>query len=82
LTTKDIETLLKVALSPLWEAVIVLSALTGLRRAELTALNIENIDFEHNLIFVNPHPKRTNLRVPFSEDVAYYLKRYFDIRSI
>jgi integrase/recombinase XerC/integrase/recombinase XerD len=81
LTTQDIETLLKVANNPLFEAVIILSALTGLRRAELTALNIENIDFENRLIFVNPHPKRTNLRIPFSEDVFYYLDRYLKIRT-
>lgn len=80
LQPEDVERLIDAAHAPIWEAAIAIYALCGLRREELLQLNFENIDLDNQIFYVNPHPKRTNLRVPYSDDVAYYLHRYLKYR--
>lgn len=80
LTIEDVETLLKTAQNRLWRAVIGILALTGMRREELTSLDIGNVDFENRIFYLKPHPKRTNLRVPFTELVLSLLLDYLELR--
>lgn len=80
LQPEDIEKLIDAANAPIWETAIAIYALCGLRREELLQLNFDNIDLDNQIFYINPHPKRTNLRVPYSDDVAYYLHRYLKYR--
>lgn len=80
LEKEDIETLINTAESRLWRVVIVIYALCGLRREELTDLDISCVDFDNLIFFVKLHPKRTNCRVPFSEQVLELLLDYLELR--
>jgi Site-specific recombinase XerD len=64
----------------LWMAVILLLAVTGLRRSELVALNIGDVDFENRILHVRKHKKRSNCLVPFSEEAAGFLLDYLEFR--
>lgn len=64
----------------LWKAVILFLAVTGLRRSELVALNVGDIDFENRILHVRKHKKRSNCLVPFSEEAASFLFDYLDFR--
>ena len=76
----DIETLINAANSRLWRAVIGVFALTGMRREELTSLNIGSVDFDNLMFIVPKHPKRTNPRVPFTEQILDLLLDYLELR--
>jgi Site-specific recombinase XerD len=76
----DIETLINNAESRLWRAVIAVFALTGMRREELCTLNIGNVDFDNLMFYVPEHPKRTNERVPFTEQVLNLILDYLELR--
>lgn len=80
LELEDIETLINTAESRLWRVVIAIYALCGLRREELTDLDISCVDFDNLIFFVKLHPKRTNCRVPFSEQVLELLLDYLELR--
>lgn len=80
LEKEDIETLIDTAETRLWRVVIAIYALCGLRREELTDLDISCVDFDNLIFFVKPHPKRTNCRVPFSDQVLDLLLDYLELR--
>lgn len=80
LEAEDIETLINNSNSRLWRVVIAVFSLTGLRREELTALNIGNVDFDNLIFYVPKHPKRTNPRVPFTEQILDLLLDYLEVR--
>ena len=80
LELEDIETLINAANSRLWRAVIAIYSLCGLRREELCTLNINSIDFDLCLFHIPEHPKRTNGRVPFSEQIRDLILDYLELR--
>lgn len=80
LTIEDIETLLKTAQNRLWRAVIAVLAFTGMRREELTSLDIGNVDLENRVFHLKPHPKRTNKKMPFTDFVLSLLLDYLELR--
>ena len=80
LELEDIETLINNAESRLWRAVIIIFALCGLRREELCTININSIDFDLCIFYIPEHPKRTNERVPFSEQVKDLILDYLELR--
>ena len=80
LTTENIETLLTAAQNRLWRAIIGILAFTGMRREELTSLDIGNVDFEDKIFNLKPHPKRTNKRLPFTDLVLSLLLDYLELR--
>jgi site-specific recombinase XerD len=53
----------------------------GLRRNEIRSLNIDSINLETLTILVTPTPKRTNLRVFFTDECAYCLARWIKRRE-
>ena len=64
----------------LWKAVILLLAVTGLRRSELITLNVGDVDFENRILHVRKHKKRSNCLVPFTEEAASLLLDYLEYR--
>ena len=80
LSTADIETLLLTAPNALWRAVISIYAFTGMRREELTSLDIGDVDFDNRIFHIKPRPKRTNKKAPFTEEVLSFLIDYLEIR--
>jgi Site-specific recombinase XerC len=80
LTTADIEQLILEAQSPLWRAVIGILALTGMRREELTSLDVGSVDFDKRLFHIKERPKRTNKRAPFTDFVLSLVLDYLEVR--
>jgi len=80
LEVEDIETLINNANNRLWRVVIAIYSLCGLRREELTELDINCVDFDNLVFNVKKHPKRTNTRVPFSEQILDLLLDYLELR--
>ncbi|WNY24810.1 hypothetical protein MsAc7_03350 [Methanolapillus millepedarum] len=82
LETGDIELLIKTAQSRLWRAVIAVYALTGIRREELCMLDvgIHTTDFNLKMFYIPEHPKRTNERVPFTDQLRDLLFDYLELR--
>ena len=76
----DIELLINTANNRLWRFVIAVYSLCGLRREELTELDINCVDFENRIFNVKAHPKRTNTRVPFTEQVLDLMLDYLELR--
>ncbi|WP_338099582.1 tyrosine-type recombinase/integrase [Methanolapillus africanus] len=79
-TPAEIKLLVDTAPHLLWKTIILLYAVTGLRREELVSLNIGCIDFEKRIIHVPPHKKRTNCRVPVTDEVLGFILDYLEIR--
>ncbi|MDP7007848.1 MAG: tyrosine-type recombinase/integrase [Candidatus Poseidoniia archaeon] len=61
-------------------ALNVLLAKTGIRRAELMSIDLEDIDWDRQIIRLKPKPKRTNLLVFFDDEVARMLQRWLTAR--
>jgi integrase len=80
LTIDDIEILLKTSKNRLWRAVISILAFTGMRREELTSLDIGDVDLENRFFYLKSHSKRTNKRIPFTELVLSLVLDYLEIR--
>lgn len=80
LTVEDVEMILKAAQNRLWRAVIAVLAFCGLRREELTSLDVGDVDFEKRIFYLKKHCKRSNRKVPFTELVMSLLLDYLELR--
>ncbi len=63
------------------KAILVLLAKTGIRRQELIAIDLEDINWEDNSIQLKTFAKRTNRTVYFDGECAMVLRRWIQIRK-
>ncbi len=68
-------------MDPRDKAVVIVLAKTGVRREELSHIDVDDIDWLEQCIHLKPIPKRTNLDVFFDDECARVLKRWMTSRS-
>lgn len=74
-TEEEIQEMLKVA--PQWYRLIIkLGSRAGLRRGEMAELRWEDIDFEHNQIYVRANKTENYRYVPLSQDLKTELENF------
>lgn len=61
--------------------IIVLLCKTGVRVSELVAIDVAEIDWKGQTIFIKPHPKRRHPWVMFDEEAARLLRKWLSVRS-
>lgn len=71
-TEKELEQMLK--LMPAWKTEILLGARAGLRRGEMANLKWQDIDYEHNQIWIAPDKTPKGRYVPLSPQLKKYLQ--------
>ena len=81
-TTDEVIKLVNSILNTRDQAIIVLLFKTGIRRKELSELDISNLDIDKMAIKLKPTAKRTNKTVYFDEETAYVLRRWLKRREI
>ena len=62
-------------------AIAILLAKTGIRRGELVAIDMVDVDWERKSILLKPRKKRTNRLVFFDEEAAVELARWMRLRD-
>ena len=62
-------------------AILTLLAKTGIRRKELIAIDINDIDWIEQSITLKPTAKRTNRVVFFDDETAFVLRRWMKVRE-
>lgn len=63
------------------KAIITLFAKTGIRRKELIALDVDDIDWVEQSIRLKPTAKRTNRTVFFDDETSFILRRWLRVRE-
>jgi len=63
------------------KAIITLFAKTGIRRKELIALDIDDIEWVEQSIRLKPTAKRTNRTVFFDDETSFILRRWLRVRE-
>jgi len=81
LTIEEMSVLVNSVLDPRDKAVIVLLAKTGIRRRELSNIDITDINWMEQFIHLKPTKKRTNLDVFFDDECSRVLKRWMVSRE-
>lgn len=81
ITVEQMSMLVNSIIDPRDKAVIVLLAKTGIRRNELKNIDIDDIDWVEQSIYLKPTPKRSNLEVFFDDECSRVLKRWMISRE-
>lgn len=81
ISVAEMSSLVHAILDPRDRAVVTLLAKTGVRRGELVAMDVDDIDWEEQSITLKPTPKRTNRVVFFDGEAARTLQRWLDARA-
>jgi len=81
LSVEDMSRFISVIVDPRAKAIAMLFAKTGIRRGELIAIDIEDIDWENQSIMLKPKAKRSNRIVFFDDECSSSLKRWMIIRD-
>ncbi len=81
LTVEQMRDLIGGTLDPRDRAILIVLAKTGIRRAELVRLDVDDIDFAAMTIRLKPHPKRTNLVVFMDDECARTLRTWLAVRG-
>lgn len=81
-TTEELGALVRSIINPRDRALVVLLAKTGVRRAELIAMDVNDIDWEEGSITLKPSfAKRSNRVVFFDEECTRVLRRWVNVRA-
>lgn len=80
-TTEEVKRFLGSIINTRDRAICVIAFACGLRRNEIRGLNIDSVNLETLTILVTPTPKRTNLRVFFTDECEYCLRRWIKRRE-
>lgn len=80
LSVEEMERLIHQTFDARQRTVLVLLAKTGIRRKELCAIEMQDIDWNRQAIHLKPTPKRTNLIVFYDDETSRTLKRWLAIR--
>ncbi len=81
LTVEQMRDLIGGTLDPRDRAILMVLAKTGIRRAELVRLDVDDLDFAAMTIRLKPHPKRTNLVVFMDDECARTLRTWLIARE-
>lgn len=79
-SVEEMSMLVNSILDPLYKAIAVLFAKTGIRRGELIRIELNDIDWSELSILLKPCPKRTNLKVFFDDEASRVLKIWLNRR--
>ena len=63
------------------KAMVLVLFKTGIRQGELLSLDIDDINWKDQSITLKPAKKRSNRKVFFDDEAAYYLKRWLEVRG-
>ena len=74
-TPEEIDKLLNACPSDTWRLVVLLGADAGLRRGEMINLRWEDVDFEHNQLYIAPNKTEYHRYVPMTESLRNALQR-------
>ena len=80
-TTTEVIALVNSVLNTRDKAIIVMLFKTGVRRKELSELDVSDVDLEKLTAILKPTAKRTNRRVYFDDECAYILSRWLTRRE-
>ena len=81
LNNEEMAELLNSTLNPLSRAIMALFAKTGIRRGELIAIDLQDVNFEKQSIMLKPKRKRSNRLVFFDDEAAFALSRWLRVRG-
>jgi integrase/recombinase XerD len=81
ITVEQAKMLVESILDPMDAAVVLLLIKTGIRRHELSELNVEDVDLENMTIHVNPTGKRSNEIVYYDLETSIVLKKWLTQRE-
>jgi len=81
LTVRQAKTLVESILDPRERAVVLLLMKTGMRRKELSELNLENVDMENKTIHIKPTDKRSNEIIYFDLETSIILGKWLKQRE-
>lgn len=68
-------------MDPRDQAIMMLFLKTGVRRKELLAIDVDDINWKNNSIRLKPAKKRSNLTVFFDDETALLLRRWLAVRE-
>ncbi len=80
-SNEEMATLINMTLNPRDRAVLALLAKTGIRRAELIAIDLDDIKWTKQSIRLKPKAKRSNRLVLFDDECARVLQDYMEVRE-
>jgi len=81
ISVEEMSMLINSVMNPRSHAVLTVLAKTGIRREELSKIDVDDIDWVEECIHLKPTPKRTNLDVFFDDECARILKRWMISRE-
>lgn len=81
LSVEEMSRLVNYIIEPRAKAIAVLFAKTGIRKGELIAIDLDDIDWENYSITLKRKAKRSNRVVFFDEECAVVLKRWIRMRD-
>lgn len=81
ISVEEMSTLVNSTLDLRAKAIITLLAKTGIRRGELISIDIDDIDWENQMIILKRKAKRSNRIVFFDNECAIVLKRWLTLRE-
>ena len=80
-SNEEMATIINMTLNPRDRAVLALLAKTGIRRAEMIAIDMDDIDWKRQCIRLKPKRKRSNRLVYFDDECARALQDYLEVRE-
>lgn len=81
ISVEEMAKLVRSALDPRDRAILLVLAKTGMRRGELIAINLDDLDLERGTIRVQAFKKRTNRVVFIDEECAEVLRAWLELRA-
>jgi len=81
ISVEDMTRLINSTLDARDKAIITLFAKTGIRRKELIALDVDDIEWVEQSIRLKPTAKRTNRTVFFDDETSFILRRWMRVRE-
>ena len=81
LTLEEMRLLIGSALDPRDRAILFVLAKTGVRREELIAMDVDDVDFVQGSVRLKAHPKRSNGLVFFDDECARALRAWLAARE-
>jgi integrase/recombinase XerD len=81
ISVEEMAMLINSVLDPRDKAILALLAKTGVRRAELIRIDLDDIDWLNQSIQLKPHPKRSNCTVFFDDETSRVLRRWVQVRQ-
>jgi len=81
ISVEEMEGLIKLAVDIRDRCMMLLMAKTGVRRGELIAMDVTDINFADQSILLKPTPKRSNRLIYFDDETETLLRRWLKVRQ-